>query len=118
MIVRWLFCFFQVCMFLRADVLQVCVSFSMPYKDIVRCARYARCQGADLCVAGLWCEGVYDILRLLLDIQKETNTRVSVDPALFAKHGVDRVPTIISTQGVYRGEKAYAFMVDVPCTYC
>ncbi len=110
MVSKWtVIFFFHIFVCAHARVLCVCISSSMPLRESMLCARYARQNEAPVCIAGLWC-GEYSSLNMLLNIHKETGALVYVEPGVFERYGVKFVPAIISDKRVYVGDDALIMM--------
>ena len=75
--------------------LLVLVSFSMPEASLKALAEQAAKLGAPLVLRGLVADSMEETAKRIAALLKDVGTSLAIDPTLFSRFGVDRVPTLI-----------------------
>ncbi|TAM33224.1 MAG: type-F conjugative transfer system pilin assembly protein TrbC [Nevskiaceae bacterium] len=75
--------------------LLVLVSFSMPTDTLNALAEQAGKIGAPLVLRGLVGDSMEETAKRIAALRKSAGTSLAIDPTLFTRFGVDRVPTVV-----------------------
>lgn len=75
--------------------LLVLVSFSMPVDTLNALAEQAGKIGAPLVLRGLVGDSMEETAKRIAALRKSAGTSLAIDPTLFTRFGVDRVPTVV-----------------------
>jgi len=75
--------------------LLVLVSFSMPADTLNALAEQASKIGAPLVLRGLVGDSMEETAKRIAALRKSADTSLAIDPTLFTRFGVDRVPTVV-----------------------
>lgn len=78
-----------------APPLLVLVSFSMPTDTLNALAEQAGKIGAPLVLRGLVGDSMEETAKRIAALHKNAGTSLAIDPTLFARFGVDRVPAVV-----------------------
>lgn len=78
-----------------APPLLVLVSFSMPADTLNALAEQAGKIGAPLVLRGLVGDSMEETAKRIAALHKSAGTSLAIDPTLFSRFGVDRVPTVV-----------------------